>query len=334
MSGQLDETIKALEQVQQLDAQRVARAETLGTAFELTAAVPPVTRSIEFFRQIPTTSLQELGAGQRNTIKGQAENFSAVFAKLMSFDPTSAENAASVRQTLIEEATASYDTIFAALFPIVAYISARRLDPSEATRAAQETLEELRRFSEQGEEAVAKVETEATRVLDEVRRTAAESGVSQQAMYFGEEATGHGNAAGKWQTYTNWSAVALGGFALASLLLSAFWSPSDAYQATQIALSKILIFSTIAFMLFLCSRTLLAHRHNEVVNKHRQNALLTFNALVEATGDQQTRQVVLTHASACIFAPQETGFTKPSTGQSGSPVVEVLPRLAGQHAST
>lgn len=251
----------------------------------------------------------------------------------MAFDPTTSQNAASDRQNLIDEATTTYNNIFSNLFPIAAYLAARQYDPSEATRVAQQTLADLRLLSEQGVRAVAAVETEATRVLNEVRRTAAESGVSQQAAYFSEEATGHGTLARKWQGYTNWSAIGLGAFALLSLIFSLIWSPDDGYQTTQITLSKILIFSTIAFMLFLCSRTLLAHRHNEVVNRHRQNALLTFNALAEATGDQQTREVVLTHASACIFAPQETGFSRPS-GPPSSPLAEVLPRLINQQGGT
>src|SRR5438045_5114225 len=101
-------------------------------------------------------------------------------------------------------------------------------------------------------------------------------------------------------------------FALATWVLGFWIAPTNNYQAVQFCVSKLLIFSTIAFILYLCARTLMAHRHNEVVNRHRQNALLTFNALADATSSPQTREVVLTHASACIYAPQESGFSKPS----------------------
>ena len=329
MSDQLEQAIQSLEQVQQLDAQQVGRADTLGRAFELTAAVPPLARVIGLFSQISSSSLQDLGQAQRSQIQSQADQTIGLYGRLMAFDPA-VENAAGQRQALAEEANTLYNAVFTALFTIIAYLNACKLEPSEATRAAQETLVELTRLSEEGANAVSSLEAEANRVLAEVRKTAAESGVSQKASYFGAEADRHDELTKKWQNYTVLSATGLGAFALVSLAFSLYWPPVGVYQTTQIALSKVLIFSTIAFMLLLSSRTLLAHRHNAVVNKHRQNALLTFNALAESTGDTQTREVILTHASACIYAPQETGFTKPSGMSSPSPIIDVMPRIMGQ----
>lgn len=332
MVGQLEETIQLLEQVHELDAQQVARSETLGRAFELTGAVPQISKSIDFLRKVPSAALQDLGENQRDQIKTASEQLLSIFGRLMSFNPVDLPNAAQDRQALIDESTSTYNSIFTSLFPIVAYLTARLIDPSEAARMAERSLADLQVISEKGRIILGAVEAEANRVLNEVRRTAAESGVSQQAVYFGDEATAQGVLSGKWQTYTNWTAIGLGASAVASLVFSIIWSPENPYQTAQIALSKVLIFSTIAFMLFLSSRTLLAHRHNEVVNKHRQNALLTFNALVEASGDQQTREVVLTHASACIFAPQETGFSKQTSTPSPSSIMEVLPRAFTQQS--
>jgi hypothetical protein len=82
-------------------------------------------------------------------------------------------------------------------------------------------------------------------------------------------------------------------------------------------------------MLFHCARTALAHRHNAVVNHHRENALLTFNALVAAAADEDNRDIVLTHAASCIFAPQDTGYTRHTTSQgSAVQVIEALPKIA------
>jgi hypothetical protein len=179
-------------------------------------------------------------------------------------------------------------------------------------------------------------EAEAQRVLAEVRKTAAEAGVSQQARYFADQANVHSTAAKDWQKYTVGMAVLLAVFAALSVILGfTVLEPENAYQAVQLTIAKVLIFSTLAYLLFLSARTLLAHRHNEIVNKHRQNALLTFNALAEAASSEQTREVVLTHASACIFAPQESGFAKPGGGQTPQSLVEVLPRvMAAQQSIT
>ncbi len=68
------------------------------------------------------------------------------------------------------------------------------------------------------------------------------------------------------------------------------------------------IFVVMAYMLLLFARNFLAHKHNAIVNKHRQNALLTFKALVDAAGGEERRDVILTYAAACIFSPTGNGI--------------------------
>ncbi len=96
------------------------------------------------------------------------------------------------------------------------------------------------------------------------------------------------------------------------------------------ALSKLLIFAVLAYMLLLCARNFLAHKHNSIVNKHRQNALLTFKALADAASKEDQRDVVLTYAAACIFSPQETGYTKSGGAQLELPtnIIQAIPRIA------
>jgi hypothetical protein len=332
MSAQLEQTIQSLEQVQQIDAREVGRAETLGSVFELTGAVPYLSKTIDLFREIPPSALQEFGEPQRNLIKDYADATIRVYGRLMGFDPSTG-NPAEQRHILLTEASQNFDNVFSHLFPMIAYLNSRKLEASEATRAAEEVLAELKRIASEGASSAKSLEGEAKRVLDEVRKTAAESGVSQQANYFGLESDRHERLAEKWQLYTVAAACALAAFALISLFISLRWPALNIYQSVQIGLSKVLIFSTIAFLVFLSSRTLLAHRHNAVVNKHRQNALLTFNALAGATGDTQTREVILTHASACIYAPQETGFGKSGGSAPTSPMIDVLPRMLSHQAN-
>jgi len=91
------------------------------------------------------------------------------------------------------------------------------------------------------------------------------------------------------------------------------------------ALSKVLIFAVISFVLYLSARNFLSHKHNAIVNRHRQNALMTYKAIVEATGDnQQTSDAILIHAASCIYAPQPTGYAGSSDFQGAKSVIELL----------
>ena len=120
-------------------------------------------------------------------------------------------------------------------------------------------------------------------------------------------------------------------YSVASLFIHKFpgLDPSDTYQSIQLVTSKVLIFGVIAYMLSLSARNFLSHKHNAILNKHRQNALLTFKALTDAAKEEENRDIVLTHASSCIFAPQDTGYIKTSGVQSSStntPLVGLLPK--------
>jgi len=85
------------------------------------------------------------------------------------------------------------------------------------------------------------------------------------------------------------------------------------------------VFAVLSFMLYLSARSFLSHKHNAVVNRHRQNALLTYRALADAAAADQNREVILTHAAACIFSPQPTGYSNDGGDAAKvSSVVEVF----------
>ena len=43
---------------------------------------------------------------------------------------------------------------------------------------------------------------------------------------------------------------------------------------------------------------------------------MTFKALADAAGEDNSKDIVLNHAASCIFSPQETGYTKSTGGTS------------------
>ena len=135
-----------------------------------------------------------------------------------------------------------------------------------------------------------------------------------------------------WLTNTYRFALAVGCFAVLSLFLHKlpFIHPESGTEAVQLITSKFLIFAVLAFLLIMAARNYATHKHNSVVNRHRQNALLTYRSLVEAAAGKGTEDIVLAHAASCIFSPQETGFSQgKGEGSSASKsVLELLTRSA------
>jgi hypothetical protein len=173
-------------------------------------------------------------------------------------------------------------------------------------------------------------------MLDDIRRIAAEQGVSQQSSYFKAESETHDSAAEKWQWRTIYLAIGLAVYVGLSVFLHKWsvLSPANTYEAIQLTASKLLIFAVIAFILVLSARNFIASKHNAIVNRHRYNALLTFNALVDAATTPENRDIVLNHAAACIYAPQETGYSKGSNERTEliPNIIQTLPKLGGGSA--
>lgn len=318
-----------LDTIDGVDAKKLARRSALGDEFSLEDAVAPIQKTISFFQSFPRGNLNELPDGQLEQLKQQALAFLNVIQQLQGFSPSKDSNPAATRQSLLDQARGTYINAFNSLYSYVAFLASQQRDitgiEEKARAAAAEATEEAAKLRK----LLAEREKEAGEILQKVREVAAEQGVSQQAAFFKEEADEHDRLAQKWEGYTVKVAIGLGVYAVATVILAIAYTPDSPYAAVQLGLSKVLIFAVIAYMLFHCARTTLAHRHNAVVNHHRENALLTFNALASAAGDPDKRDIVLTHAASCIFSPQETGYTK-QTGVQGSAVqvVEALPRLA------
>ena len=164
-----------------------------------------------------------------------------------------------------------------------------------------------------------------------MRLQAAEQGVSKQAIHFKTEADTHHSEAEIWLSRSMYASIALLLFSVASLFIHKIpvLNSQDPYQLGQIAISKILMFGVLAYALLVCVRNFLSHRHNEVINRHRQNALATFTALAEAASDAASADIVLSHAAACIFSPQDTGYAKAeSRSLDAMPSMQLLPRIA------
>ena len=92
----------------------------------------------------------------------------------------------------------------------------------------------------------------------------------------------------------------------------------------------------LTYLLILCARNYLNHKHNAIVNKHRQNALMTYRTMVDATDDPGSREAVLIQAAACIYGMENTGYAPKGEGSgvSGRSMVEIMSRPVMQGAAT
>lgn len=308
----------SLERMQKFDPSVLSREGELGNALNFKDAVPHARRLIELYTQLPIESVDWFNYGQASALKSCADSDYNRLAQILSFDPVKGHGAGE-RSSWTNELEQCYETTFQYLAPLIAYGVGRVTDFTKIGRDARATIQDIEDRAKRLGEDMAKHRKDAEFILEDIRKVAAEQGVSQQAIYFQTESTHHGTEADKWLGTTKKLTWTLFAYAVLALFLHKipFMAPTNSYETVQLAVGKILVFTTIAYFLILSAKNYIAHRHNAVVNKHRQNALVTYRALVEAAGDETNRDIVLTKAAECIFGPQATGFSKSEGGEAG-----------------
>lgn len=326
----------SLTRIQQFDTSKLSRSDELGSALSFADAVQPAQAVVDVYKRMPLASLEDLTDNQLNTIKDQANADFQSFDTILKFDPAKEGSPAQRRRELIEQIKTRRDAVFQQLWQFIAYGVARITDTSLLETQARATIQSIKDSANDLTEKLAGDQEAAEKALKVIRDAAVEQGVSQQAMYFKGEAEEQEARAKEWLKQTYRFALFLGSFAIVSLFLHRWdWlSPKSSIEALQFVTSKVLIFALLGFLLILAARNYATHKHNAIVNRHRQNALLTYRALVTAAGEQGTEDIVLAHAAACIFAPQETGFSSGRTEGSGNSksVLELMTKAAPRAA--
>lgn len=175
--------------------------------------------------------------------------------------------------------------------------------------------------------------TEFEKLRTHLESAAEKLGIEQHAAHFEDQANEHRKAARPWM----WAAGIFFVVTFSSLVLWLVFlyacPPVSFEQRIPVLLAKAVLISTLISAAVFCARNYRVHRHNYIVNKHRQNALSSFLAFDVAAGDdQQTRNAVLLQATQCIYSAQPSGYT---TGQEhdsarNTHILEIFKDLSGR----
>lgn len=323
------ETGKLVSRLVELDTKLLNRPELGQLSFA--EAMPLFEKLIDLYRQINVDDLTSLSRSALTRIRESANADYAVVTQIEKFD-IGQSNPKSARDNIIATIDSNYDRAFEQLRDSISFFQKKTMDFGALDRS-------LRAAIQGGQDAVAKAigeltssGAEAQSILENIRKAAAEQGVSQQAVYFKNQADLHEKQAAIWLTRVRNLVISFGLLALAAvvLVLLKVLVASDATAVAQLIAAKVLLFGTLAFAVSLSAKIYAAHAHNEVVNRHRQNSLATFKSLVDAASHASERDVVLSKAADSIFSPASTGFQKEDGGDSVSisSLVNSLPSTA------
>jgi len=323
----LDNAKDNLVRLQSFDVSTLSRESDFGTQLNFSAAVRFAQPVIDIYSRIPLNALDDLTDNQLNLIISETQTDYNLFSRILAFN-FHTNDVIQTRAQILIELQNRRDNLFDILWQYIAYGVAKNTNAIQIETQAQAMLQSINNQSTILIEQLNSKKNEADNVLTAIREVASEQGVSQQAIYFKQEAENQEKLATIWLKYTYGFAIGLGIFAIISLFLHKWeWmKPENNAEMFQLVSSKLLIFAVLGYMLMMASKNYATYKHNSVINRHRQNALLTYCALVEAASNNDTGDIVLAHAASCIFSPQETGFNnrKGETSSGSNSILELL----------
>jgi hypothetical protein len=249
-------------------------------------------------------------------------------------------NPAHSREQLIGNFVSDANGFFDTIPQVVAYASLLSPDGREALAVeAQQRSGEIRQLADDAR-------TQANRIAELLRASqdaAQKVGISEHAQHFLTQAREHLLSGRYWLWATMAFAVITGLVAGVNYAIAVDASRPSAPGAAvtvqagtaasiQLIVAKVLLFSLLLSATVWCGRVYRAHRHNYVVNRHRQHSLSSFKAFAESTEDTQTKNAVLIQATQSIFSPQSTGFISHEAEPSATPQLIELVRTIGNPA--
>ena len=322
-------------------AEDLARTTKLGAEQDFSAAAPVFKQIISLLQKLKKSDLWSLPTSQINHLTDACRNIDQQFNYLRQFDPSPLDPEES-RDNLIGSVEGILGQHFSVLTSAIAssgqdeaaiqrlrdemiqrvnvieanlnQIEVKQKQVDSRVKAAKELVDQAKEIRDQAKE-----------IRDQAKKMAATDGVVAHAKHFQEEAERCRKSSWIWLFATSVSAV------VAAIISVCAINQTISDVSGWVALVQMIVgrFSLMALAYFVTiwlSRMYRAARHNEVVNRHRVNALRTFETFASAARDDAAKDAVLMRATECIFHHQSSGFADNKSEPGSTRLVGSLPQ--------
>lgn len=258
-----------------------------------------------------------------DSINDHVDRLSNTLKNIKEFDPDKLKNGD--KATLINNLDDAYFDYFQSVLPIIAYNVLSSDYISNVQTSTQKLLSEIEKKKAEISDKSEEFSNNADNILKSLKDTAAESGVTRHSKIFADEATDHK----RWANIWFWGILVY--LITTGIVIYLIWDVtptiqnSNLYQIVQYSLLKVVIFSILYYLLIFIMKNYNAHRHNFIVNKHKQNALSTFETFVGSTTSTEIKDAVLLQTTQSIFSNQISGYLKnESEDNSPNKFIEII----------
>ena len=287
--------------------------------------MPLIEKTVSFYRQLLDCNLNDLPLVTMNQITTTGKATIDILGRIGSFDPEKSQAPFPERTQLINQIRDRWEVDFPTISPILAYATKSSADFQRLEREARGTLSELNESKGHFSVQTGEILNQMNSALGQVQDSAKKAGVSQHAVHFNEEASTANKLAMAWLIASVVFGLATVGYIVLHVepTLSKLVDPT-AMQLVQAAIPRLIVVFVLTFGMIWSAKNFASSSHNFVVNRHRRNALASFQTFVEGASKAEVKDAVLMQATHAIFTPQDSGYTKGDTSNPISQVVEVF----------
>ena len=175
-------------------------------------------------------------------------------------------------------------------------------------------------------ENIANLEGTYNRLIESAQQAFMQKGIADQASHFNIQAHKNEISATTWLI----TSIVLGLITIAFAFFSAvsykisFFMPHNSLETAQLISGKLFILGMLGYGLITCVKNFMGQTHNGIINRHRQNSIMSYQSFLGASPNLATREIVLTYVAASVFAPQETGYVKNEEQIGGKSIFEMV----------
>lgn len=301
------------------------RRDELGEKLSFDPAMVDIERVVNFYRKLLDCDLSNLPHVTMSSVAATGKATIEILTKIGSFDPEKSSNPFPERLQLMNQLRDRWEADFPAVSPVLAYATKSSADFQRLEREARGTLSELTEAKKEFTKETTGIISQMNSALGQVQDAAKKAGVSQHATHFNDEAETSKKIAYFWLG----SAVVFGLATVLYIVLHvepvlADLTDLSTLKLVQASIPRFIVVFVLTFGMIWSVKNFTASVHNFVVNRHRRNALASFQTFVEGASKPEVKDAVLMQATHAIFMPQDSGYATGDVPNPTSQVVEVF----------
>lgn len=317
----------------EIDVEELKRTNLSGSGLSFESVHPDLSAIYDMFCVILTLPREELINLPNVHVQNVAvylPQFYEKAKKIGDFD-ISGENPIEMHADLLKEISDFCDSAKDPLSQIITFLKSKQIEQLEgqinvtidtAMKAFNAEVERAKKNNEDAEVKEAERQEKFEQLERDVEDLIRKKTISSYEKIFADQAEEHRKNARNWLIVTSLLAV---GFSLIFWWLIKDLAPAGSQLPAilQNLVAKGFFLSLIYLLLNRSIKNYTAEKHLQTVNRHRQNALATFEEFEKAAGkNQETRDAVLLACTDAIFDANQSGYlsTKTSRSESAAPI--------------